>query len=165
MWAAARQTEHVKVGTRARIGRWALGAEGFALGVFGGAGLAWSMANPHFGAAGAPIMWLRVTPLHCSLLLVVGVLTVFASFGQSAAMFNRVAAVGWLVVTAVCVAATSSHSPGPLGFDSRDTVLYAVLTVYNVALLAWFALATRPTSATPSSRRFHRGHSDAIGSR
>ena len=148
-----------------RIGRWALGAQGFTLGVFGGAGLAWSMANPHFGAAGAPIMWLWVTPLHCSLLLAVGVLTVFASFGRSAAMFNRVAALGWLVVTAVCLAATTSHSPGPLGFDSRDTVLYAVLTVYNVALMVWFAFPTRPTPTEHPPRRFHRGHSDAIGSR
>jgi hypothetical protein len=155
----------VNVGARVRIGRWALGAQGFALGVFGGTGLAWSMANPHFGAAGAPLMWLRVTPLHCSLLLVVGVLTVFASFGRSATIFNRVAALGWLVVTAVCMAATSSHSPGPLGFDSRDTVLYAVLTFYNVALMAWFAFPTRPAPTEHSPRRFHQGHSDAIGSR
>lgn len=165
MGRASRHTGHVNVGTRARIGRWALGAEGFALGVFGGAGLAWSMANPHFGAAGAPIMWLRVTPLHCSLLLVVGVLTVFAAFGRSAALFNRVAAIGWLIVTAVCIAATSSHTPGPLGFDSRDTVLYAILTGYNVALAAWFAFPRRTTPAEHPPRRFHRRHSDAIGSR
>ncbi len=163
MSGTSRQTGHVNVGARARIGQWALGAEGFAMGVFGGAGLAWSMANPHFGAAGAPIMWLRVTPLHCSLLLVVGVLTVFASFGRRAAMFSRIAALGWFVVMAVCVAATSNHSPGPLGFDSRDTVLYAVLTVFNVALAAWFALPARSSPRTRSSRRLH--HSDAIGSR
>ena len=56
MSGTSRQTGHVNVGARARIGQWALGAEGFAMGVFGGAGLAWSMANPHFGAAGAPII-------------------------------------------------------------------------------------------------------------
>ncbi len=165
MWRTSRHTWHVNVGTRARIGQWALGAEGFAMGVFGGAGLAWSMANPHFGAAGAPIMWLRVTPLHCSLLLVVGVLTVFASFGRGAAMFSRIAALGWFVVTVVCVAATSSHNPGPLGFDSRDTVLYTVLTAYNVALLAWFGFPTRAMPVDHPPRRFHRRQSDAIGSR
>lgn len=165
MWDASRQTGHVNVGAQARIGRWALGAQGFALGVFGGTGLAWSMANPHFGAAGAPIMWLRVTPLHCSLLLVVGVLTVFAAFGRSAALFNRIAAVGWFIVTVVCIAATSSHSPGPLGFDARDTVLYTILTGYNVALAAWFAFPNRTTPAARTSRRFHRRHSDVIGSR
>ena len=135
------------------------------MGIFGGAGLAWSMANPHFGAAGAPIMWLRVTPLHCSLLLVIGVLTVFASFGRSAPMFNRIAALGWLVVTVVCIVATANHNPGPLGFDSRDTVLYAVLTAYNVALMAWFAFPTRSTPADNAPRRFQRRHSDAVGSR
>ncbi len=152
MWDASRHTGHVNVGARVRIGRWALGAEGFALGVFGGTGLAWSMANPHFGAAGAPIMWLRVTPLHCSLLLVAGVLTVFAAFGRSAALFYR-------------IAATSSHSPGPLGFDARDTVLYTILTGYNVALAAWFAFPNRTTPAARTSRRSHRRHSDVIGSR
>lgn len=153
------------VGARARLGQWALGAEGFAMGVFGGASLAWSMANPHFGAAGAPIMWLRVTPLHCSLLLAVGVLTVFAAFTRSAATFSRIAAIGWLIATAVCVAATSNDSPGPLGFDVRDTVLYAVLTVYNVALAAWFAFPIRPTPRGHAPRRFHRRQSDAVGSR
>lgn len=134
------------------------------MGVFGGAGLAWSMANPHFGAAGAPIMWLRVTPLHCSLLLAVGVLTVVAAFTRSAAMFGRVAALGWLVVTLICVAATSTGSPGPLGFDSRDTVLYAVLTGYNVALTAWFSFPTRTPPPDHAPRRFQRRHSDAVRS-
>lgn len=165
MSGASGQTEHVKVGARARIGRWALGAQGFTMGIFGGAGLAWSMANPHFGAAGAPILWLRVTPLHCSLLLVVGVLTVFASLGRSAAMFNGVAALGWCVVTAVCVVATSSHNPGPLGFDSHDTVLYAVLTAYNVALMVWFAFPSRSTAEAQAPGRSPRRHSDAVGSR
>lgn len=135
------------------------------MGVFGGAGLAWSMANPHFGAAGAPIMWLRVTPLHCSLLLAVGVLTVIASFGRSAAPFSRIAALGWLAVTAVCVAATSGRSPGPLGFDARDAVLYAVLTVYNVALMVWVRFPVRPAPKGRAPRRSRRSHSDAIGSR
>lgn len=165
MSGSSRQTKHVNVGARARVGRRALGAQGFTMGVFGGAGLAWSMANPHFGAAGAPILFLRVTPLHCSLLLVVGVLTVFASFGRSAVMFNRVAALGWCVVTAVCVAATSNHNPGPLGFDSRDTVLYAVLTAYNLALMAWFAFPSRSTAEAGAPGRFHQPHSDALGSR
>lgn len=165
MCGSPRHTWHVNIATRARIGQWALGAEGFAMGIFGGAGLAWSMANPHFGAAGAPIMWLRVTPLHCSLLLVVGVLTVFASLGRSAVIFSRVAALGWLVVTLVCVAATSNNSPGPLGFDSRDTVLYALLTVYNLVLAAWFAFPIRPTRERHSPSSFHGSPSDAVGSR
>lgn len=165
MSGGARQTEHVKIGARARVGRRVLGAQGFTMGVFGGAGLAWSMANPHFGASGAPVLFLRVTPLHCALLLAVGVLTVFASFGRSAAMFNLVAALGWGVVTAVCVAATSSHTPGPMGFDSGDTVLYAVLTAYNLALMVWFAFPRRATAEAEPPGRLHRPRSDALGSR
>jgi hypothetical protein len=165
MSAAARHTWHVNVGARARIGRWALGAQGFAMGVFGGTGLAWSMANPHYGAAGAPLMWLRVTPLHCGLLLVVGVLTIFASLGRSAVMFSRIAALSWFIVTVVSAVATSRHVPGPLGFDARDTVLYAALTAYNVALMAWFGFPARSAPADNSPRQFHGHRSDAIGSR
>ena len=53
MSAAPRHTGHVNVGARVRIGRWALGAQGFALGVFGGTGLAWSMAVSGWVPAGA----------------------------------------------------------------------------------------------------------------
>lgn len=165
MPATARHTWHMNVGARVRIGRWALGAQGFAMGVFGGTGLAWSMANPHYGAAGAPLMFLRVTPLHCALLLLVGVLTIFASFARGATMFNRIAALGWFVVTVISVVAVSSHNPGPLGFDTRDTVLYAVLTAYNVALMVWFNFPVRSAPPDNSPRQFHGHRSDAIGSR
>ncbi|MDR3663802.1 MAG: hypothetical protein P4L86_26015 [Mycobacterium sp.] len=157
------------VGASARIGHWALRAQGFALGIFGGAGLAWTMANPQFGAAGAPIMWLRVTPLHCALLLGVGVLTIFASFGRAAVVFSRIAAIGWLIVTAICIMATASHTPGPLGFDAQDSVLYSILTIYNAALATWFSVRLgRKKTSVPNDRsagRLHGHNSDVISTR
>ena len=40
----------------------------------------------------------------------IGVLTVLAAFGRSAVVFNRIAAVGWFIVTAVCIAATAAST-------------------------------------------------------
>ncbi|WP_155928216.1 hypothetical protein [Mycolicibacterium sp. CBMA 234] len=152
------------VGARARIGQRALGAEGMALGIFGGAGLAWSMANPHSGPTGAPIMWLFVTPPESALMLVTGVVTIFASLGRTAPMFSRIATVGWLAVTIACAIGTASHTPGPLGFDTGDTVLYGLLTAYNLALAVLFAIPARPATGEQSPRRSPRRQSDAIGS-
>lgn len=131
--------------TRLRIGRRVLLSEGIVMGVFGGAGLAWSMANPQFGAAGAPILWLQVTPLHCGVLLLIGVLTIFASLGRAALTFSRIAAITWLVLMIVCLSATHRHVPGPMGFDVRDTVLYGVLGLLNLALVLWFTVAVKRT--------------------
>ncbi|MEZ0050868.1 hypothetical protein ABIA30_001866 [Mycobacterium sp. MAA66] len=172
-------------GSRFRIGRWVLLAEGIAMGVFGGAGLAWSMANPQFGAEGAPILWLRVTPIHCGLMLGIGVLTIFASLGRTAVVFSRIASIGWLTLTIVCASAAASHTPGPLGFDSRDSVLYGILTLYNCALVLWFTVgmskfgksrrrdvaAAPPASDAPTApvtqipNRVSRNHPDAVTTR
>lgn len=118
------------------------------MGVFGGSGLAWSMANPQFGAEGAPIMWLRVTPIHCALMLGVGVLTIFASLGRTAVVFSRVASIGWLGLMIVCIVASASHAPGPLGFDSRDSILYGALVLYNLALVLWFTVGVSKIATT-----------------
>lgn len=128
------------------------------MGVFGGAGLAWSMANPQFGAEGAPILWLRVTPLHCALMLGVAVLTIFASLGRTALVFSRIAAFGWLALMVACIWAAAGHQPGPLGFDSRDSLLYGTLAIYNLALVLWFTVDVRRgrrVDGTPPSRPRH----------
>jgi len=130
-------------GSSFRIGRWVLLVEGIIVGVFGGAGLAWSMANPQYGDEGTPILWLRVTPIHCGLMLGIGALTIFAALGRVAVMFSRIALIGWLVLTGVCAAATARSAPGPLGFDTRDVVLYGVLALYNLALVLWFTIGLR----------------------
>lgn len=125
------------------------------MGVFGGAGLAWSMANPQFGAEGAPILLLRVTPLHCALMLGVGVLTILASLGRTAPVFSRVASFGWLALMIACIWQATSHRPGPLGFDSRDSLLYGALALYNLALVLWFTIGVKraPKSENPSPGR------------
>jgi hypothetical protein len=139
--------------SRFRIGRWMLLAEGIAMGVFAGAGLAWSMANPQFGADGAPILWLRVTPIHCALMLGVGMLTIFASLGRTAPVFSRIASIGWLGLTIVCTWAAADRRPGPLGFDSRDSLLYGGLALFNLALVLWFTIgahrAKEPDETSP----------------
>jgi len=160
-------------GSTFRIGRWVLLVEGIAVGVFGGAGLAWSMANPQFGADGAPMLWLRVTPIHCGLMLGIGALTIFAALGRIAVLFSRIAVIGWLILAALCAAATARSTPGPLGFDVRDVVLYAVLALYNFVLVLWFALSRRgdhrisrpprprPAVAPPTPRSAHQ-HPDTV---
>lgn len=143
------------------IGRWMLLAEGIVVGVFGGAGLAWSMANPQFGADGAPILWLRVTPIHCGLMLGVGALTIFAALGRIAVVFSRIAVLGWLLLAGLCFA---SSAPGPLGFDTCDGVLYGLLALYNLALALWFAVSrrrdrriARPSAPGPPAQVAPRG--------
>lgn len=125
------------------------------MGVFGGAGLAWSMANPQFGAEGAPILLLRVTPLHCALMLGVGVLTILASLGRTALVFSRIASFGWLALMVACIWQATGHQPGPLGFDSHDSLLYGALALYNLALVLWFTVGVErsPKSGHPGSGR------------
>ncbi|MDH6246278.1 DUF4383 domain-containing protein [Mycobacterium sp. OTB74] len=154
-------------GTRLRIGRWVLLAEGIVMGVFGGAGLAWSMANPQFGAEGAPILWLHVTPMHCALMLGAGVLTLFASLGRTAVLFSRIASVGWLVLTIVCISAAASHTPGPLGFDTRDSLLYGILALYNLALVLWFTVGVKhhaPPAQHQTPARLAKRNPDTVPS-
>lgn len=126
------------------------------MGVFGGAGLAWSMANPQFGAEGAPILLLRVTPMHCVLMLGVGVLTILASLGRTALVFSRIASFGWLALMVACIWQATGHQPGPLGFDSRDSLLYGALALYNLALVLWFTIGAKRNARTdglPPHRR------------
>ena len=122
------------------------------MGVFGGAGLAWSMANPQFGAEGAPILLLRVTPMHCALMLGVGVLTILASLGRAALVFSRIASFGWLTLMVACIWQATGHQPGPLGFDSRDSLLYGALALYNLALVLWFTIGVERTAKTEDRR-------------
>ncbi|BBZ30208.1 hypothetical protein MMAD_45030 [Mycolicibacterium madagascariense] len=121
--------------SRFRVGRIGLLSEGLVLGILGGFALAWSMANLRFGTEGIPVLCLLVTPAHGGLLLVGGALAVLACPGQwTTAGYTALAVVGWGVLTVVSAVEAAHHTPGALGFDNRDTMLYAVLTVYNLAL-------------------------------
>lgn len=125
---------------RGSVGHGLLLIEGLTVGVLGGVALAWSMAHTRFDADGIPMLGLKLTPWHGGLLLAVGAGALLACLGRRAALvFSGLTAFGWAVLAVVCALAVSRHAPGVLGFDSRDSVFYGVLAVYN--LIAWICLA------------------------
>ncbi len=120
---------------RFRVAHIALLGQGLLIGVMGGFALAWSMANMHFGLEGIPVLGLTVTPLHGGLLMAGGALAILACLGRWATVgFSALATAGWAGLTAVCAVGVAHHAPGVLGFDPRDTLLYGVLGLYNLAL-------------------------------
>ena len=136
--ASRRLREHTQ--SRFRVAHQALLGQGLSIGVLGGVALAWSMANLRFGAEGMPLIGLSVTPLHGGLLLANGVLAILACLGRwPTVAFSAAAAAGWATLAIVCAVAAAHHTPGSLGFDPRDTLLYAALGAYNLALCFWLA--------------------------
>lgn len=127
---------------RSRAGRGLLLVEGLTIGVLGGVALAWSMGYTRFGADGIPMLGLKVTPLHAGLLLIVGTLALLACLGRRTALvFSALTACGWAVLTIVCAQNVAHHAPGMLGFDPRDSMLYGVLSAYNLVTTLLLALA------------------------
>jgi hypothetical protein len=140
--AVAREIERRDHTTsRFRTAHIALLAQGLAIGVVGGFALAWSMAaNLRFGLEGIPVLGLTVTPLHGGLLMAGGALALLACVGRwTTVVFSAVATAGWATLTIVCAVEAAHHTPGLLGFDPRDTLLYGVLGAYNLALCIWLA--------------------------
>jgi hypothetical protein len=127
---------------RFRAGRGLLLVEGLAIGVLGGVALAWSMGYTHFGADGIPMLGLKVTPPHAGLLLIVGTLAVLACLGRRTALvFSALTACGWAALSIVCAQNVAHHAPGALGFDPRDSLLYGMLSAYNLVTSLLLALA------------------------
>jgi hypothetical protein len=126
---------------RSRAGRGLLVIEGLVIGVLGGVALAWSMGYARFGADGMPMLGLKVTPSHAGLLLIVGTLALLACLGRrSALVFSALTAFGWAALTVVCAFKVAHHTPGVLGFDPRDSLLYGVLSAYNLVTSLLLAL-------------------------
>jgi hypothetical protein len=143
--------------SRFRIAHRALLGQGISIGVLGGVALAWSMANLRFGAEGMPIIGLSVTPLHGGLLLVDGALAILACLGRwTTVAFVATAAGGWVTLTIVCAIGAAHHTPGVLGFDPRDTLLYGALSAYNLALCFWLAPTLWKTWQTARTRASSR---------
>lgn len=127
----------------------ALLGQGVVIGVFGGFAVAWSMADLPFGPDGSPILGLSVTPLHGALLVAGGALAILACLGRRTTIgFAAMATGGWGTLTIVCAVEAAHHSPGMLGFDPRDTLLYGALGVYNLALFTWLAPLLRSSHTT-----------------
>jgi hypothetical protein len=127
---------------RSRTGRGLLMVEGLTIGVLGGVALAWSMGYAPFGADGMPMLGLRVTPPHAGLLLIAGTLALLACLGRRTALiFSALTAFGWAALTIVCALKVAHHTPGVLGFDPRDSLLYGALCAYNLVTSSCLALA------------------------
>jgi hypothetical protein len=140
-----------KVDGHFRIAHAALLTEGLAIAVFGGVALALSKAGVRFGGEGMPFLGLALTPLHGGLLIVSGVLAVLVCVGRrSTVIFAAAAGAAWVMLAIVCAVHTADGTPGILGFDARDTVLYTVLGVYNLLVFLWLV----PT--LPVARRMAR---------
>ena len=117
------------------------------------AALALSMANLRFGERGMPFLGLELTPLHGGVLMVSGALAVLVCLGRwPTVAFAAVAAGGWAALAIVCAVRTGQHTPGVLGFDARDTVFYAVLGAYNLAVCLWLAPMVSTMWRTTRSR-------------
>jgi hypothetical protein len=125
-----------------RLGRVLLMVEGLAIGVLGGVALAWSMGYTHFSEDGIPMLGLKVTPPHAGLLLIVGTLALLACLGRRTALiFSALTAFGWAALSIVCAFKVAHHTPGVLGFDPRDGLLYGALCAYNIVTASCLALA------------------------
>ncbi|MET0474990.1 MAG: hypothetical protein ABW001_10160 [Mycobacterium sp.] len=141
--------------SRFRVAHLALLGQGLVIGNLGGFALAWSMADLRFGPEGTPILGLTVTPLHGGLLMAGGSLAVLACLGRWTTLgFSLIAAGGFVTLTIVCAVEAAHHTPGILGFDPRDTLLYGVLGIYNLALCTWLAptLSRKPEVGALSAR-------------
>jgi hypothetical protein len=144
-----------------RTGRRFLVVEGVIVGAFGGIGLAWAMATAGTKpSAGVALLGLNISALQAVTLLGFGVLAVIAGVWRRAGViFTGLAAVTWLVFIIVCTVAAAHHAPGAMGFDLRDSLIYAALSAYNFGLFMWLSADALEGSAWV--RRPHRDHRDA----
>jgi hypothetical protein len=122
-----------------RSGRRFLVAEGVIVGGFGGIGLAWAI--PGAGttpSAGVAFLGLNISVLQGATLLGFGVLAVTVAVSRRAGViFTGLAAMAWLVLMIQCTDAAVHQAPGAMGFDLRDSLVYAVLTGYNFGVYTW----------------------------
>lgn len=121
-----------------RSGRIFLLSQGALVGILGAAAVGWAIASPLAGPARIPLVGMRFSFLHGGLLLGYGALACLATLSRRAALwFTALAATLWFALIILCAVAASHHAPGPLKFDLRDMLLYAVLAAYNTGLVMW----------------------------
>jgi hypothetical protein len=120
-----------------RSGRWVLLAQGLVLCGLGVAGLL-ARGDAAAGAAGQPVLMLRLTPLHSGALLAFGVLAVGATPWRRAT--NWITALSLVAATlafTIGVTAATDSSYGPWGMDFGDAWLHGSAMVIDLALLIW----------------------------
>ncbi|KAA0101020.1 hypothetical protein CIW49_05755 [Mycolicibacterium sp. P1-18] len=125
-----------------RTARWWLLAEGVALMVLGIAGLL--VRPPRTGTVVSTADWqLALTPIHCWLLITAGLVITLAilrrQLAVAAASFGAVAGIVMFAVgTATLGTPGGGHSTVALWrYHVGDSVLFSVLTAYNLAVLLW----------------------------
>ncbi|MFZ0834073.1 MAG: hypothetical protein WAM92_13515 [Mycobacterium sp.] len=144
-----------------RMGRILMLLQGILIGALGAVAVGRAIADSTEPAEIA-LLGLRITLLHGSVLLAYGALACLASLSRRAALwFTALAASLGFAMVIVSAAAAYYDAPGPMGFDLRDTLLYAVLAAYNIALMIWlnadaiegpaWVPRRRPRKAEPSN--------------
>jgi hypothetical protein len=147
-----------------RSGRWFLLAEGVVLVAVGAGGLIAAARHPGAGRAGAPLLGLALTPTHSAVLLGFGVIAVCATIRRRPTVIvTGVGVVAFLLLFTIGTVAAVRSAPGPLGFDLRDSVLHAVLLVFNLALLMWLVVNALEGPAWVRRRRRQQGTAQGDG--
>lgn len=121
-----------------RSGRLFLLSQGVLIGILGAVAVSWVIASPVAESARIPVLGFRFSLLQGVILVGYGILGCVASRSRRAALwFTALAATLGFALIIPCAVAATHHAPGPLGFDLRDMLLYAVLAAYNIGLLMW----------------------------
>jgi hypothetical protein len=96
--------------------------------------------QPGAGSAAFTFWGLTLTPVRSSLLFAFGVVAVLATLNRRATMIVTAAAVAIaLALTTVADVALAAGVLHQWGVDPHNASLYAVLVVYNLALLTWLS--------------------------
>jgi hypothetical protein len=108
-------------------------------------------------SSGVEFLGLNISVVQAATLLGFGVLAVMAAVSRRAGVIvTGLAAMTWLVLTIRCTDAAIHHAPGAMGFDLRDSLVYAVLTAYNFGVYTW--LTSDALEGPAWLRRRHRDH-------
>lgn len=141
-----------------RSGRIFLLSQGVLTGMLGAAAVGWAIASPSAEPNRIPLLGLRFSLLHGVMLLGYAALACLVSMSRRAALwFTALAITLWFALTITCAVAMIHHAPGPLGFDLRDMLLYALLAGYNTALMMWLNADAIEGPAWVPRRRSRKG--------
>ena len=124
--------------SRFRVGRWFLLAEGVAVAELAGFALVGD-STPHVRGSAVFTMWgMTLTPVRGWLLFAFGVVAVVATLNRRATVIVTAAAlVASLALTGLADSALATGVPHQWGVDPHNAGLYAVLVLYDFALLTW----------------------------
>jgi|SRR5690242_8873987 len=136
--------------------RWMLSVESIILGLLGCAGLlAVYVVAPR--GTGVALAGLDLTPALCWAIFALAVVAVISLLRRRfAVVFCAVVASTALAMVIIAAVAALHHRPGPLGLTAADTVLYAVLFCYHLAVGMWLFPDQIEGPAWVRRRRSHR---------